>query len=136
MAKQFAQARHTVCTNCKKVSLMCQREWRKGAGKSQKASKDAPSRAKKLLKEVGEMMCLCVLGMSLCMYVCTCACVWVDEIVYLRVYVCLCFSYLLVCMSVCVHVCVHNCVVCMYHSVYYATTVCNSLSNSVCSHCG
>ena len=52
MAKQFAQARHTVCTNCKKVSLMCQREWRKGASKSQKASKDAPSRAKKLLKEV------------------------------------------------------------------------------------
>ena len=31
---------------------MCQREWRKGASKSQKASKDAPSRAKKLLKEV------------------------------------------------------------------------------------
>ena len=52
MAKQFAQARHTVCTNCKKVSLMCQREWRKAAAKSQKASKDAPTRAKKLLKEV------------------------------------------------------------------------------------
>ena len=60
MAKQFAQARHTVCTNCKKVSLMCQREWRKGAGKSQKASKDAPSRAKKLLKEVKTCICCTV----------------------------------------------------------------------------
>ncbi|XP_065883636.1 chromatin-remodeling ATPase INO80-like isoform X2 [Dysidea avara] len=52
MAKQFAQARHTVSTNCRKVSLMCQREWRKMAAKSQKISRDAPSRAKKLLKEV------------------------------------------------------------------------------------
>ena len=77
MAKQFAQARHTVCTNCKKMSLMCQREWRKAASKSQKASKDAPSRAKKLLKEVGICLTMCLCVHALCVHVSESACVCV-----------------------------------------------------------
>ena len=129
MAKQFAQARHTVCTNCKKVSLMCQREWRKAAAKSQKASKDAPTRAKRLLKEVTTLR---IVSVSVCASVCASVCVCMCMCVCL----CLCDLYVCVCIRVyirmCVCVCVCACVCVVYVYMCTCMCMCYVLCMSVC----
>ncbi|KAL5463607.1 hypothetical protein EMCRGX_G032521 [Ephydatia muelleri] len=53
MAKQFSTARHTVMSNAKRVAQLCQREVKKTAQKSQRASKDLclQPRVRRLMKE-------------------------------------------------------------------------------------